>query len=59
MTQARQAQTNELLGKLLLSTNEADIAAALRRLQQVQTQPQMPGVIQKGLLGGALGGIGQ
>jgi hypothetical protein len=59
MTQARQAQTNELLGKLLLSTNEADIAEALRRLQQVQTQPQMPGVIQKGLLGGALGGIGQ
>lgn len=59
MTQAKQAQTNELLGKLLLSTNEADIAEALRRLQQVQTQPQMPGVIQKGLLGGALGGIGQ
>ena len=59
MTQAKQAQTNELLGKLFLSTNEADIAEALRRLQQVQTQPQMPGVIQKGLLGGALGGIGQ
>jgi len=59
MTQARQAQTNELLGKLLLSTNEADIAEALRRLQQVQTQPQMPGVIQKGLLGGALAGVNQ
>ena len=59
MTQARQAQTNELLGKLLLSTNEADIAEALRRLQQVQTKPQMPTVIEKGLLGGALGGIGQ
>jgi len=59
MTQARQSQTNELLGKLLLSTKQSDIEEALKRLQQVQTQPQMPGVIQKGLLGGALGGIGQ
>jgi hypothetical protein len=59
MTQAKQAQTNELLGKLLLSTKQSDIEEALKRLQQVQTQPQMPGVIQKGLLGGALGGIGQ
>ena len=59
MTQAKQAQTNELLGKLLLSTKQSDIEEALKRLQQVQTQPQMPGVIQKGLLGGALGSIGQ
>lgn len=59
MTQAKQAQTNELLGKLLLSTKQSDIEEALKRLQQIQQPNQMPGVIQKGLLGGALGGIGQ
>lgn len=58
MTQAKQAQTNELLGKLFLSTNEADIAEALRRLQQAQPAPSYPGVIQRGLLGGALAGTG-
>jgi hypothetical protein len=59
MTQAKQTQTNELLGKLLLSTKQSDIEEALKRLQQIQQPNQMPGVIQKGLLGGALAGIGQ